>query len=183
MEAILESPEECQQFAASRTQKQLWPKEVKQRARNMVIKLSWSIAGTADQLAIPNGTLRGWAEEEGWIKLRRKADAKAIEKVRAEIESPVQVVKTEDIQPVDVSTPSRVDRILRQIDRLDADLDDPKSTLTPRQRVELINAKATLWGLIHAKVGTVKPGKRRSSSNSLPDPVSNTLEGLADHNL
>ena len=128
----------------------------------MVVTLGWTITGTADELNIPEHTMREWAEAEEWTKLKAKAAARRLKAEVARIESPVVVVEAPSIKPVEVTTQARINTTLSQIDEIDRMLDTPQQPpLTPRARVELINAKATLWALVHPKTGTAKASKGR----------------------
>lgn len=164
METVTTTSAELQQLISSRAERTQWPIEVKQRARHFVVKLGWTITATAEQLGLPNSTCRQWAEEEDWLNLKRRAAQRGLRQLVAEVDAPVVVVQAPQVEPVQVGTQSRIDATLAQIDRIDRRLKTEQ--LTPRQEVELINAKATLWALVHPKAGTMKPSRRRSGQQS-----------------
>lgn len=146
-----------------------WPDEIRVKARDLVVRLGWTISAAARFLKVPDDTMRCWAKDQRWLELKQKASERKLLKLEAELASPIKPVEAPSIEPAMVTTQSRINETLAQIDELDRALKEPD--LTPRQRVELINAKATLWALVHPKAGTAKPSKRRgSAAYTMPIP-------------
>lgn len=143
-----------------------WPISVISEARRLFVVEGMTFEQTERQLGIPPHSCQRWSTKDGgWEKLRTKMKERAREEIRALAESPITPAMKLPETKTEVAN-GALSEIQAQIQMADEMMRG--GNLTPDAFTKLVAAKATLWGLIHPKPGSLRPSRRRGATLS-PD--------------